>query len=227
MAYIAYIYYILLFFVFVFRFCFRAVLMSSVCGVLSAGYGQPFMTPGTTIEHAAFCDYCRSPIKGIRYRCSMCPNYDLCGGCIDKDPHGSSHIFLRVNSLASANFPIVANRAGLIHPLVTCAGCAMSPLVGYRYACHTCRNINLCEACEARGFHDPSHPRVKYAQPAAPEPASAPACPSQAMFGMIHQTSGRSGAFSSPAPAASPTQGSERDVMFGMIHQTSGRSGAF
>ncbi len=33
------------------------------------------------------------------------------------------------------------------HPFVTCDGCEMEPIIGSRYSCESCEDIDLCESC--------------------------------------------------------------------------------
>ena len=86
--------------------------------------------------------------------------------------------------------PDVENRLHLVHHGVICDFCpadrvAAGPIVGHRFCCVQCQ-VNLCEACEARGAHDPAHPRLKYAVP----------------------TPGRGAVAALPAPAAAATAAS-------------------
>ncbi len=40
------------------------------------------------------CDECQiNPIKGLRYKCSYCEDYDLCRNCYKKDGH--KHPFIK------------------------------------------------------------------------------------------------------------------------------------
>jgi len=130
------------------------------------------------------CDACHAcPIVGIRYRCSMCPDFDLCEICIrDRERyndhsfriasipiHDPSHLFLRLAKTDSANahYPVVVNRSNAIHYGVNCHVCSSTDIQGFRYHCQVCSNVDICEACEAKGGHDPSHTRLKLAVPTA------------------------------------------------------------
>lgn len=54
---------------------------NATCGVQHSGYS---------------CDNCREAnIAGIRWKCTVCKNYDLCTACYMKDVHDTSHVFQR------------------------------------------------------------------------------------------------------------------------------------
>jgi len=127
------------------------------------------------------CDRCgMSPIQGIRYRCSMCPDYDLCENCIveheeagveNKSNHASfhdrSHLFIRVASPDKGflSYPAIMNRTTTKHIGVTCSICHKQDPEGYLYKCQHCVGVNICESCEAKGLHDTGHPRLKLSLP--------------------------------------------------------------
>jgi len=47
------------------------------------------------IHERVECDGCGvAPITGIRYKCSVCPNFDYCDKCEMEKPH--SHPFLKI-----------------------------------------------------------------------------------------------------------------------------------
>jgi hypothetical protein len=52
---------------------------------------------GPTVHSGVVCDSCGNTICGIRYKCSSCPDYDLCEAC-EKKPgvHDPSHVFLKI-----------------------------------------------------------------------------------------------------------------------------------
>ncbi|XP_023374508.1 sequestosome-1 isoform X2 [Otolemur garnettii] len=43
--------------------------------------------PRNMVHPNVICDGCNGPVVGTRYKCSVCPNYDLCGVCEGKGLH--------------------------------------------------------------------------------------------------------------------------------------------
>eukprot|EP01112_Ceratiomyxa_fruticulosa_P013108 TRINITY_DN3667_c0_g1_i2.p1 TRINITY_DN3667_c0_g1~~TRINITY_DN3667_c0_g1_i2.p1 ORF type:complete len:591 (-),score=177.33 TRINITY_DN3667_c0_g1_i2:78-1850(-) len=43
--------------------------------------------------HNALCDMCKNQIIGIRFKCSVCPDYDLCNDCYNLKKHNAEHEF--------------------------------------------------------------------------------------------------------------------------------------
>lgn len=49
------------------------------------------------VHHGVTCDECNEfPIKGPRYHCNNCPDFDLCENCEAKDNHLRTHTFTKV-----------------------------------------------------------------------------------------------------------------------------------
>jgi len=49
------------------------------------------------VHRGVTCNNCStSPIRGIRYKCSNCVDYDLCEGCEQSEPHIKTHVFLKI-----------------------------------------------------------------------------------------------------------------------------------
>lgn len=56
-------------------------------------------SPGSGVRHHAICDACEAQIVGIRYKCTVCPDYDLCEACEPRPGvHDPSHYFLKLRS---------------------------------------------------------------------------------------------------------------------------------
>jgi len=117
------------------------------------------------------CDGCSRPVvAGVRYRCSMCPNYDLCENCIQPGTcrHDPTHLFYRLEApskhspctSAHSSYPCVRSRSGEIQRGLHCTACH-GQICGFRYQCTVCTDVNLCEACEMKGVHDEGHDRLK------------------------------------------------------------------
>jgi hypothetical protein len=104
------------------------------------------------------CDGCGVfPLSGVRFKCSECFDYNLCSDCEDKNietkNHHANHALLKIK------VPIV------IHVGVSCDDCGVSPIEGIRYTCQVCDNYDLCEKCEAKNQHPPTHILLKAKQP--------------------------------------------------------------
>ena len=61
--------------------------------------GEAFLETPTAVHGDFNCDGCgEDPIIGDRFRCLVCENVDLCGGCSKKAPHSKEHLFQRIIS---------------------------------------------------------------------------------------------------------------------------------
>jgi hypothetical protein len=70
--------------------------------------------PENPPKHLAICDSCDKDIYGIRYKCSVCPDYDLCSECenvnLEKNFHPQEHFFLKINKpVPFVHKPIMMN----------------------------------------------------------------------------------------------------------------------
>lgn len=77
------------------------------------GCAVELVLPRTSpVEHAATCDKCESTIYGIRYKCLMCPDYDLCEACeatnLQEHTHDASHTFSKICDPAPRNSNILS-----------------------------------------------------------------------------------------------------------------------
>jgi hypothetical protein len=102
----------------------------------------PVAAKETTIqeEHADItCNGCGvSPVKGVRYKCLQCSNYDLCSTCQAKGDtiHNVVHTML-----------YIPKPEQIINEDVWCNGCGAGPIKGLRLKCSKCGDYDLCETC--------------------------------------------------------------------------------
>jgi hypothetical protein len=117
-------------------------------------------TPPAAVHRSITCDACRMcPVVGVRYKCSTCPDYDLCADCIATNEssngryHPADHIFLRIaRPVVRADRPVLQGRQSWVHSM-GCDGCREAHrIIGYRYFCPACQ-LNFCELCEQRDVH--------------------------------------------------------------------------
>lgn len=67
---------------------------------------EPEVKP-QVIHHHVTCDECgASPIVGIRYKCVVCPNFDICETCEVKSTH--DHPFLKIKQIKHTPMKIFA-----------------------------------------------------------------------------------------------------------------------
>ena len=118
------------------------------------------------IHYQYICDGCEmAPIKGIRYHCEQCPDYDLCEKCYSSDiktKHGHKFQAIKKSVVPPPmpfTFPKFVTKT--IHPTVTCDGCGIYPMTGVRYKCAVCPNFDFCENCEKKEAMKHGHPMVR------------------------------------------------------------------
>ena len=118
------------------------------------------------IHYKVICDGCKvTPLRGNRYKCKQCKDFDFCEDCYKKNKESHGHDFHIIAHPACRNRLGHPNKKycqrGIVHSKVMCDGCRMLPITGWRYKCSICDDYNLCENCEERigGKHD--HPFIK------------------------------------------------------------------
>ena len=117
------------------------------------------------------CDGCgMAPIKGIRYHCKECEDFDFCEKCHSEKKDDHKHPFLEVKKslykpperkLRAPRFVSDKN----VHKNIICDGCGVDPIVGCRYKCAICPNFDYCEKCEQKLGKEHSHPMVQMISP--------------------------------------------------------------
>ena len=118
------------------------------------------------IHYNVICDGCKiTPLRGNRYKCKVCKDFDFCENCYKKDKESHGHAFQVIahprcrNRLGHPNKQYI--QRGIIHSKVMCDGCGMLPISGWRYKCTICDDYNLCENCEERIGRKHDHPFIK------------------------------------------------------------------
>jgi len=119
------------------------------------------------VHEGVECDGCGvKPIKGFRYKCSVCPDFDFCEKCEANNEH--DHVFMKIKKPIAYQF-VEGNIIDLnqvsnnfnssneqVHRWVRCDGCSSKPIVGNRYKCTVCPNFDFCQNCKDNKKHD--HP---------------------------------------------------------------------
>lgn len=121
--------------------------------------------PKRVVHDSACCDNCSpstfTPIKGTRFKCLICPDFDLCQACeesfeeneIMTDKHSYLHPTMKV--IDPSNYKVkkdVINRIpndGIIHEFISCDRCSTGRgfIEGIRHKCLKCIDFDLCHNC--------------------------------------------------------------------------------
>ena len=97
------------------------------------------------------CDGCLTGIRGMRYKCEQCHDYDLCGSCLpllhSGELHPSNHTFKAMLHPRLEDRVKVSGDENVRHP-ATCDLCSQS-IIGVRWKCLNCPDWDCCASCSA------------------------------------------------------------------------------
>ena len=119
-----------------------------------------------SIHFNILCDGCKmNPIRGNRYKCIGCPDFDFCENCYQKNKDSHGHEFKKIEKLSFTNIFEYKNndynKRENVHMGVKCNRCGSNPIIGWRFKCSICENYNLCEKCEENSGYEHGHPLIK------------------------------------------------------------------
>ena len=122
------------------------------------------------VHYHVICDGCKvTPLRGNRYKCKQCKDFDFCEECFNTKKESHGHDFTLIahprcrNRLGHPNKDYCSR--GTVHSKVMCDGCGLLPISGYRYKCAICDDYDLCENCEERIGRKHDHPFIKITYP--------------------------------------------------------------
>ncbi|KAG8701295.1 hypothetical protein FRC08_004177, partial [Ceratobasidium sp. 394] len=119
--------------------------------------------PTQPAQHSAACDLCSSRILGLRYKCTVCPDYDVCQSCfsITEEVH-PGHSFAKVYK--QGDVVVRKSSESSFRHHARCDVC-QNQILGVRYKCihPSCPDFDICERCEALPIrvHPETHAFVK------------------------------------------------------------------
>ena len=148
----------------------KNVMMSHEDIILKAGKKEK--KEKDAIHFHVQCDGCKmNPLRGNRYKCKGCPDFDFCESCYQKnnESHAHAHEFKLIEKPKNTRRMGFKNikycQRGIVHKDVRCEHCGLFRLVGYRYMCTICDDFSLCENCEETNAVMHGHPFIKVTYP--------------------------------------------------------------
>lgn len=130
------------------------------------------LAPGRNQRHHAICDGCEKFIFGVRHKCLDCPDWDYCAACVVNSGfihpnHRFVPIYEQIGD-ARARADKLPVHYGICCDGPLCKGHQhKSYIVGERYKCSVCHDLDFCAGCEANpgNTHNRTHPLIKFKTP--------------------------------------------------------------
>ncbi|PHH82972.1 hypothetical protein CDD82_4086 [Ophiocordyceps australis] len=134
---------------------------------------KPKMAPGRGQAHHAICDGCDEYIVGVRNKCLDCPDWDFCSSCmVNASASHPGHRFVPIYEPLEQVKLTQDDMA--VHYGICCDGplCSSNQacpayIMGIRYKCAVCHDLDYCASCEASPLndHNATHPLIKFKTP--------------------------------------------------------------
>ena len=71
-------------------------MMAAAMAAAAAAAAAAAPAPAPKVVHDALCNYCQKQIVGVRYKCTVCPDFDMCQECKDKGLHDPAHALTEI-----------------------------------------------------------------------------------------------------------------------------------
>ncbi|KAF9345753.1 hypothetical protein BGX26_002772 [Mortierella sp. AD094] len=119
-----------------------------------ADFGGNSVEKNETVHTNVYCDICLNTVRGIRWKCQDCDNYDLCQSCHAlaglRHPYHTFKPFEKYNGETEKITDMSGNATrqsmGLLHHNALCDVC-LNSIVGVRHKCIQCPDYDLCQGC--------------------------------------------------------------------------------
>ncbi|KAF9906537.1 hypothetical protein BX616_000685 [Lobosporangium transversale] len=102
------------------------------------------------VHDRVYCDICLKNIRGTRWKCHECDNYDLCQNCLPlASRRHSGHSFMPIEAPKqppTTEPPPYSKQSQKQEHGAYCDICMMT-IMGVRHKCIQCPNYDLCEEC--------------------------------------------------------------------------------
>ncbi|XP_049519876.1 uncharacterized protein LOC119446117 isoform X2 [Dermacentor silvarum] len=130
------------------------------------------ITDRGVIFDGIICDACGlSGILGVRWKCEVCVDYDLCSACYMAGKH-APHAFTRFDRPRDRGIRVPPRRppsgvqaGGMVHEGINCDACGERGIFGTRWKCLLCFDYDLCGACYMGGRHNQEHAFLRLNKP--------------------------------------------------------------